>query len=357
MAPSSNTYTQTADLPEDLFSPAVLWHPEGKGRVRCDLCAHRCSILPGREGVCKVRINRNGELVTLVRNRLVASAVDPIEKKPLFHFLPGTLSFSLATMGCNFRCRYCQNWQISQFRREGGDVAGALSHPGSIVRQALRSGCSTIAYTYTEPTIFFETAMEVGERARAAGLKNIFVSNGYMTPGAAQKARSFLDAANVDLKSFDDRHYRKVCGARLKGVLEGLEALLAEGYWVEVTTLLVPGVNDSDEELRAMARYLAKLNPDIPWHLSRFHPDYRMRDTGPTPMERMERAWSLGKEAGLRYIYLGNVPGDSRESTLCPGCGALVVERRGFTLRSLGLKDGRCASCGREIAGLWKEDS
>ncbi len=321
--------------------------------MRCLLCAHRCTILPGRAGVCKVRVNEAGVLRTLVLNRLVSAAADPVEKKPFFHFLPGERAFSIATAGCNFRCRYCQNWQISQALRDSGHVPGTITPPEDVVATAIRMGCKIVAYTYTEPTIFFETAEAVGLLARQAGLKNVFVTNGYLTPEAVDRARPFLDAVNVDLKGFDDLRYRRTCGATLRGVLEGIDALLAAGMWVEITTLVVPGVNDSQEELEAVARHIAGLSPDIPWHVSRYHPDYQMRGGGPTPLASLERARSAGKAAGLRYVYLGNVAGHTSESTACPKCATIVLGRSGFALVANRLREGRCPACGWNIAGVW----
>lgn len=347
MARAPNTSKKNSDE----SNLAVLWHKEAGGRVVCDLCAHRCRILPGRAGVCQVRINHDGELKTLVLNRLIAAHVDPIEKKPFFHFYPGSFSLSIATVGCNFRCDFCQNWQISQHVREHGSFPGDVTGPEEIVATALKGGCASISYTYTEPTIFFETCEAVGLQAREKGLKNNFVTNGYLTPEAAKRATAFLDAANVDLKGFDDARYRTVCGATLKGVLEGLEALLANGVWIEVTTLVVPGLNDSETELRAIARHLKGLSPEIPWHLSRFHPDYKMTGGQPTPLSTLRMAHDLGKEAGLMFVYTGNVPGDDSENTYCPNCAKMVVGRAGFRLTALNLRDGHCAACGAQIAG------
>jgi pyruvate formate lyase activating enzyme len=330
-----------------------LWHSEAADAVRCDLCAHRCLILPGGEGVCGVRVNDSGALKTLVLNRLVSAWPDPIEKKPLFHFLPGAMAFSIAAPGCNFHCDYCQNWQISQAQRAGGTLPGEIKPPDAVVEAAMRSRCEVVAYTYTEPTIFFETAEAVGLKARTRGLKNIFVTNGYLTREAVGRAVSFLDAANVDLKGFDDAKYRKVCGASLRGVLDGISFLLAAGIWVEITTLIVPGLNDSDRELNAMARHIAGLGRHIPWHLSRYHPDYKMAGPHPTPLATLERAWRAGRGAGLDFIYLGNTPGHASESTACPTCGTMVIGRDGFRLTALALREGKCPSCGEGIAGLW----
>lgn len=331
---------------------AILWEPLENGSVLCSLCAHRCTLADGRPGLCGVRVNVGGKLVSLVRNRLIASHVDPIEKKPLFHFFPASLSFSIAAEGCNFRCDYCQNWQISQHPR-GEDVRGRPSTPKEIVKSAVRAGCRSISYTYTEPTIFFETCRDVGLLAREEGLKNVFVTNGYMTPEAVEAARPFLDAANADLKFFRDETYRRVCGARLEGTLQGIRALFDAGIWLEVTTLVVPGLNDSEEELGEMARWIAGLSPDVPWHLSRFHPDYRMELPGPTPVQSLRRALEIGRAAGLKFVYVGNVPGERAENTFCPSCGTMLVERAGFASRVRALPDGRCGNCGELVPGVW----
>lgn len=335
-------------------SPATLWKTLPDGRVACALCAHRCEIAPGHEGVCKVRSNEGGALVTRA-TRIVAQAVDPIEKKPFYHFLPGSMSFSLAAAGCNFRCDFCQNWSMSQApRRPYPASPGHEVEPEAVVRLAKEAGCATLAFTYTEPTIFFELAKAVGTLGRAAGLKNLFVTNGFLTPEAVEAAKEFLDAANVDLKCFREDTYRRVCGGTLKGVQAGLEALLEAGMWVEVTTLVVPGVNDGEAELRGIAQYLVGLSQDLPWHLSRFHPDYRRTEGVPTPVATLERAWELGREAGLRYVYLGNCQGHPSESTRCPTCDTIVAQRAGFRLPEVRLVQGACPSCSGRIAGRWR---
>ncbi len=267
-----------------MFTEAALWTPGEDGRALCALCAHRCSVAPGHWGICGVRENRAGTLVTHAYGRVVAAAVDPIEKKPLYHFLPGTTSFSVATAGCNFRCGFCQNWSISQLRAENGEAEGRPLPPERIAALARENGCASVSYTYTEPTIFFEYARDAALPARAAGLANVFVSNGYMTAEAAAASRPWLDAANIDLKAFRDETYRKVCGARLQPVLETIERLRAAGVWIEVTTLIVPGMNDGEDELADIARFLASLDRDIPWHISRFHPDYEITDRPVTPV-------------------------------------------------------------------------
>ncbi len=325
----------------------------GDGAVRCALCSHRCRIPLAGRGVCGVRENRDGRLDTLVYGRLVAENVDPIEKKPLFHVHPGSLSYSIATAGCNFRCRFCQNHEISQWPRETGQIPGRDTQPEAIVRRAVQAGCRTIAYTYTEPTVFFEYAADIGRLARTQGLRNVFVTNGYLTSEALEAAAPWLDAANVDLKSFRDAFYRQECGARLPPVLETLGQMKRLGLWVEVTTLLIPGLNDSDEELRDLASFLCSLGAETPWHVSRFHPQYRLQDRPPTSAQAIRRAVEIGRAAGLRHVYSGNLPGDPGEDTFCGRCGRRLLARHGFAVTENRLQGGRCPACGAPLAGLF----
>ena len=321
------------------------------GRVVCRLCAHRCVVAPGKFGTCGVRENRAGRLVTHAYGPIIAAHVDPIEKKPLYHFLPGTTSFSIASAGCNFRCGFCQNWEISQAPREGRPSGrGGDTTPEDVVREALAQDCRSISYTYTEPTIFFEYAFDTAKLARAAGLANVFVTNGYMTAEALESIHPFLDAANVDLKAFKEETYKTVCGARLEPVLDSIRLMRKLGIWVEVTTLVVPEMNDGEDELRAIARFLAGIGREIPWHISRFHPDYEYAGVRPTPVATLRRAWTIGREEGLAYVYVGNVEGEG-EDTLCPGCGRTLVRRRGFGVEANAIAAGTCPSCGIKIAG------
>lgn len=333
---------------------ALLYERQPDGSVICHLCAHRCRIRPGLRGICGVRENRDGSLVTLVYDRVISVNVEPIEKKPFFHFLPGSLSYSIATVGCNFHCRFCQNYLISQWPRERlGPIPGEPMTPAEIVQEALATGSRSIAYTYTEPTIFFELALETSRLAAEVGLKNLFVTSGYMTREALQLIAPVLHGANVDLKSFSDRYYRKVCGATLAPVLETIKGLRELGVWVEITTLVIPGLNDSDEELTALTEWLTSVDRDIPWHVSAFYPAYKMADVPPTPLWTLNRAALIGKKAGLRYVYTGNIPGSGWEDTTCTGCGRRLLQRRGFALWDNVLVDGRCPVCDAAIAGVW----
>jgi pyruvate formate lyase activating enzyme len=336
---------------------AALWEAwRGGPQVHCFLCAHHCRIGPGELGKCGVRENRDGILYTLVYGCPVSTAVDPIEKKPLFHFLPGTSTYSLATVGCNFACSFCQNADISQMPADQGRIVGRPVSVEQIVSGALAAGCRSISYTYTEPTIFYEYARDIARPAAGAGLKNIFVTNGFMTEQMLADIDGLLHAANVDLKSFSDEFYRSLVGARLKPVLDSIRRLHEMGVWLEVTTLLIPGRNDDDDELRRLADFLVSVSPDIPWHVSRFYPTYRLLDAPPTPVTTIERAVRIGHEAGLHFVYGGNIPGHSSESTSCPSCGNTVLERAGHGLRRSSVVDGRCSQCGRPIAGHLEEE-
>jgi len=332
---------------------AILWEPAGEGRVRCALCAHRCLIPAGKRGVCAVRENGDGTLYSLVYGRLVSQALDPIEKKPLYHFLPGSLALSIAAVGCNLRCDFCQNHVISQYPREHrGRILGEPVSPEDVVRAAKDTGAPVIAYTYTEPTVFFEMCQDTGALASREGIRNVFVSNGYLTAEAATEAKPFLHGINVDLKAFSEEFYRRYCGASLQPVLDTIRRMVAQGVWVEVTTLVIPGRNDSDEEIKWIAEFLAGVSPDIPWHVSRFVPSYRVHDRPPTPFATLRRARDIGREAGLKFVYLGNFPGEG-EDTVCPSCGGVVIRRQGFQLIANDLTDDHCPDCGETLPGVW----
>ena len=333
---------------------AYLWEPLEDQTVKCNLCNHRCVIKPGKRGICSVRENQSGTLHSLVYGKVVARNIDPIEKKPLFHFLPGSLSYSIATVGCNFKCRFCQNADIAQMPNDrSGLIMGDETSPEAIVDSALKANCKSISYTYTEPTIFFEFAYDTAKLAHEAGLSNVFVTNGYMTAEALEMIHPYLHAANVDLKAFNDDYYKNLCSAKLEPVKKSLIKMKALGIFVEVTTLMVPGLNDDPKELEALAGFLAEaLGPETPWHVSRFHPTYRLKDRSPTPVGTLITAREIGLSAGLRYVYTGNVSGEEAENTFCYQCGKVVIQRWGFQIRKYDIDAGRCKSCGAEIDGV-----
>ena len=331
---------------------ARLYKTSASGHIDCFLCEFRCRIADGKRGVCGVRENMGGTLFTLVYGRLIAEHADPIEKKPLFHFQPGSSSYSIATVGCNFRCLHCQNSEISQMPRDQKRILGEEVSAEDVVSEAVETGCSSISYTYTEPTIFFEFAYDTALLAREKGLKNVFVTNGYMTPECLDEMRGVLDAANVDIKSFSETFYKKVCGATLAPVLKSVERMRSLGIWVEITTLVIPGMNDKDDELKAIAKWIAATDRAMPWHISAFHPAYKLHDVPPTPRETIERAREIGLAEGLRYVYTGNIPGEKGESTFCYKCGKLLIERYGFAVKKNDIRDSVCPYCASFIDGV-----
>jgi len=333
---------------------AYLYRQLKDKKVRCDLCSHRCVIKPGDRGICGVRENRGGILETLVFGNIIARNIDPVEKKPLFHFQPGSRSYSVATVGCNFKCLFCQNADIAQMPADRkGMIAGKHFSPEEIVKDAVRNHCKNIAYTYTEPTVFFEFAYETAKLAHQQGLRNIFVTNGYMSAEALEMIRPYLDAANVDLKAFTGEYYRNLCSARLEPVKETLRLMKSMGIFIEVTTLIIPGLNDDPDELAQMAHFIvSEIGSETPWHISRFHPTYKLTDRGITPLQTLLDARQIGLDAGLRYVYPGNVPGESGESTTCYQCGSLLIERRGFIIRQNRISESKCPDCGATIDGV-----
>ena len=332
---------------------AMFYTPLPENAVRCNLCNHRCKIKDGKRGICGVRENRDGKLYSLVYGKIVAEHIDPIEKKPLFNFLPGSRVFSIGTVGCNFRCKHCQNFDISQYPHEHrGKIIGQDRSPEQIVAAAKAAGCETIAYTYTEPTIFYEFAYDTAILAQKEGIKNVFVSNGYMSAESVREIKPYLDAINIDVKAFTDNSYKELCGARLKPVLKTIQLMKELGIWLEVTTLIIPGLNDSEQELRNIARFVKSIGQEVPWHVTQFYPAYKLMDRRPTPIATLRQARDIGIKEGLRYVYEGNVPGEGGENTYCYGCGAILIERHGLILMRNRLQNGRCRECGVKIDGV-----
>lgn len=328
--------------------PARWWHTR-KSTIICDLCPRSCQLAENQQGACGVRYAESGKLWTLVRNAHSGWAVDPIEKKPLYHFLPGSKALSFGTMGCNLACRFCQNWRLSQGKPPGGLQP---ADPASIVAQAQKSLCPSVAFTYNEPIISGEYGIEVAQACREAGLNTLAISSGYIAPKARSAFFQMMDAANIDLKSFSEAFYRDLCKAHLAPVLETLEYLVSQPLWLEVTNLLIPGRNDSSQELKELARWIAlHLGQNVPLHFTAFHPDFRMRDTPPTPPATLHRAQAIAQDQGLRYVYTGNTQDREGSTTHCPSCGATLIEREGFHILAMRLSMGACPDCGTTIPG------
>ncbi|MGB9824917.1 MAG: AmmeMemoRadiSam system radical SAM enzyme [Candidatus Hydrothermia bacterium] len=321
--------------------------------VRCFLCRHKCLIRDGQFGICHVRKNMGGTLHTLVYGYPCAINVDPIEKKPLYHFLPGSRALSISTVGCNFSCKFCQNYDISQTPKEG-EIFGENVPPETVVLLAEKYRCESISYTYTEPTIFYEYAYDIAVLAKKAGIKNNFVTNGYISEKPLKDIAPYLDGANIDLKSFRKDFYSKIVGARLEEVLDSIKLYFKLGIWIELTTLIIPGYNDTEEELRDIARFIKnELAEYVPWHVSRFYPQYKMRHVPPTPEKKVLRAREIGLEEGLLYVYTGNIYSDEGNHTFCPVCKKRVISRTGFWVTENRAPGGICSYCGARIHGIF----
>ncbi|HNU83296.1 MAG TPA: AmmeMemoRadiSam system radical SAM enzyme [Thermoanaerobaculia bacterium] len=320
--------------------------------VRCQLCAHECTILPGERGRCRTRINTGGELRTLVYGRPITEQVDPIEKKPFYHFLPGAAAFSLATSGCPLHCRFCQNWEISQAAPEA--YAAVRRSASEMADRAAARRAAVVAFTYNEPTVFIEYLVDIARAARARGLRSVLVSCGFMNEAPLAEMIEVLDGIKIDLKGLSPEFYRKVTGAELAPVLRSIRQVARAGRHLEIVNLVVPTLNDAPEMLRELVRWVAgEVGPDVPLHFTRFHPDYQLLNLPPTPVATLEAAWELARAEGLRYVYVGNVPGHPGNHTHCPACGAICIERRGFFTTAVRLRDGACTACGARLAGVW----
>ena len=336
---------------------AMFYRKDADGDVLCLLCAQACRIPSGRMGLCGVRRNVGGTLSTEVYGRAAAMRADPVEKKPLFHVHPGSRAMSLATVGCNLRCEFCQNWDLSQSPKgAGGRIVGSMVTPEEVARRAVDERCRVVAFTYSEPTIFYEWALDVARATAEHGMVNAFVTNGYMNAEPLRHIRPWLHAANVDLKAYSDSTYRRLIGASqgMGPVLDTLRLMKELGIWVEVTTLVIPGVNDSPEELGRIASFIAgDLGRETPWHVTRFHPDYRFTEAPATPVETLRVAWQIGLDAGLHYVYVGNVVGEGGEDTACSLCGEMLIRRAGYTIVSDAVTpEGTCPSCGTPMHGI-----
>jgi len=351
---SAGTSTLKSVL-ETFTTEGELYERLENGKLRCLACGHRCVIFDGLDGICRVRFNRGGTL--LVPSGYVgALQLDPVEKKPFFHALPGSLAMSFGMLGCDFHCAYCQNWVTSQALRDPNAIAPPHRlTPEDFVALSVMQGARIVTSTYNEPLITSEWAVEIFKAARGAGLKTSYVSNGNGTPEVLEYIKPWVDLYKVDLKSFQDRNYRKL-GGLLKNVLDTIQRLYAMGFWLEIVTLVIPGFNDSNEELRDIARFLAKISPNIPWHVTAFHQDYKMTDPDNTPVATLLRAAEIGKSEGLNFVYAGNLPSrvDNWENTYCPGCDALLIERSGYRIRKMCVtSSGTCPDCSRQIPGVW----
>jgi len=338
----------------DTMKEAMFYKREND-KVECYLCAHNCIINNNNRGICKVRINKNGKLFSLVYNKAIAENIDPVEKKPLYHFLPGTYTYSLATVGCNFKCLNCQNYEISQFPElNNGYIYGKELTPEEIINKVKSNHLPSISFTYTEPTVYYEYAKDIGIFAKTNGIKNIFVSNGYMSKECADDLKNWLHGINIDLKSFSDDFYKKICKARLKPVLDNIERLKANGIWVEITTLIIPELNSSEKELKNIAKFIKSVDKNIPWHVSAFYPTFKLTNSYPTPPELVIKAREIGLEEGLNYVYTGNIRDYTGQNTYCPECNEILIKRAGYFTEILNLNNDKCSNCGFEIAGIFE---
>lgn len=344
---SQNAY---ADVPEHVAS---YWDKVNREFVQCRLCPRKCTIADGQRGICTVRVNRGGTLYTLGYGNPVSLAVDPIEKKPFFHVEPGSPVFSLAVAGCNMRCLFCQNWQISQSKPD--EVRSYKLNPEEVVGEAIKNRCKYIAYTYTEPTIFYEYMLDIAKAAKKNGLKNTMHTCGYINQDPLIELLKYMDAVNVDLKAFSDKFYKKMgLVAQLGPVLDTIKTVKKHGVWLEITNLVIPGENDDPKEIRKMCEWIKdNVGDEVPLHFSRFMPTFRLTNLPPTPVEKLEEARKIAMETGLKYVYIGNVPGYAGEDTICPNCGKVAVKRRGYSVEDVNIKDGGCKFCGYKIAGVW----
>ncbi|MCM8770984.1 MAG: AmmeMemoRadiSam system radical SAM enzyme [Candidatus Omnitrophica bacterium] len=346
------TFNKLFKIDQRYIKEALWWRNICAG-VQCQLCPFHCFLPEGSRGICRVRMNSGNKLRTLVYAQPVAVHIDPIEKKPVYHMLPGSSIYSLATVGCNLRCAFCQNWEISQSYPE--QARGEIYLPEEVISDALLSGCKSVAYTYSEPTVFYEYVLDTAKLAKEAGLRNVLVSAGYINPEPLKELSKYFDVIKIDLKGFNEKFYRDVVGGHLPFVLNTLLELKKLGILTEVVNLVVPGLNDNLDEIKKMCEWIyVYLGPDTPLFFSRFSPQYKLMNLAPTPIETLEKARDIAMAQGLNYVYIGNVPGHPAENTYCPNCKRIIVRRYGYDVLEVNIKDGRCAFCGRKIPGIWK---
>jgi pyruvate formate lyase activating enzyme len=334
--------------------PALFYQKSDNGMVKCQLCPRNCIIPKGQRGFCGVRINRGGNLYTLGYNDPVAVAIDPIEKKPFFHVMPGSLAFSLAVSGCNMHCKFCQNWQISQTTPDKSK--NYFYTPFQIVALAKKYKCPFIVFTYTEPTVFYEYMLDIAKLAHQQGIHTGIHTCGYINPQPLKELLPYLDAVNVDLKGFTESFYNKMsCWSSIKPVLAAIKAVKKAGKWLEITNLIIPGENDSPEDIEKMCKWIkSNVGADVPLHFSRFMPAFRLKNHPPTPWKTLKAAYDIAKKVGLHYVYIGNVPNNPYESTYCPYCGKLLIQRKGYWILQNNIQNGKCKFCHKPIAGFWK---
>jgi len=338
---------------ENKLHQALYWEPQKDQKIKCLLCPRQCIVADKERGTCGVRENNGGIYYTLVHSRPCSLNIDPIEKKPLFHFKPGSEAFSLATAGCNIECRFCQNWEISQFRPE--QISSKSVSPKEVVRHAQRLGASSIAFTYSEPVIFYEYMLDICKAAEGSGVGRIMISNGYINLKPLAQLLPHLDGIKIDFKAFSESFYKNICSAHLRPVLETLINIKKAGIWLELVVLTIPTLNDSPREIEAMSRWIVKyLGPDVPIHFTRFHPMYKIKNLPPTPVKTLEHARKIAMNAGIHFAYAGNIPGHPGENTYCHKCGASIIVRTGYQISSNNLVDGRCPKCKTPLAGIWK---
>ena len=349
---------------------AILYKKLENNKVQCTACKQYCFIAPNTTGTCGIRQNKGGKLYLLVYGKAVSANADPIEKKPLYHFMPSTEIFSIGTVGCNFSCGFCQNWDTSQITKDlknkllkekkianiDAEIGkfGYELLPEKIVEICIEKNIPSIAYTYNEPSIFLEYAYDTAKLANKKGIKNVFVTNGYESEEALNLLKPYLNAMNIDLKSFNDDFYKKICKARLQPVLDTIKLAHKLGIWIEITTLIIPGKNDSDEELKKITNFISTIDKNIPWHVTAFHPDYKMTDVPSTTYENLNKAFTIGKKSGLKYLYVGNVLDEEHSNTSCPNCNTLLIKRSGYSVNIENFENGTCKKCNEKIPGVWK---